>query len=291
MITSMTGYGRGEATSKAGRVAAEIRTVNHRFIDFSIRMPRPLSGYETEVEKLLRRKLGRGHVYVNVSVDRGTEAAAAGIDRAFLRRAFRELQAFAKREKIPGTVDINTLLSLPDAFSNGPESAPPTALWRIARKALDEAADRCVEMRRREGAALEADIARRLKGIGKTAARIEKNAPAALAAAVERARRRLAQIVENQEIDEQRWATEAAIMADRADFSEEIVRLKSHLEQFGHVLSTGGEVAKKLTFLLQEIHREATTMGNKATEAAIIRDAINVKEAVEKIREQVQNLE
>lgn len=290
MITSMTGYGRGEASGKAGSVTAEIRTVNHRFIDFSVRLPRALGGYETETEKLLKKKLSRGHVYVNVSVDRGS-AAATGIDRAFLRRAFRELQSFARREKIPGTVDINTLLSLPDAFTNGAESAAPTALWRIAKRALMEAADRCVEMRRREGASLEKDIARRLSGIGRTAARIEKRAPAALRANVERARRRLTQIIENNELDEQRWATEAAMMADRADFSEEIVRLKSHLDQFEHVLSGGGEVAKKLTFLLQEIHREATTMGNKATEAAIIRDAINIKEAVEKIREQVQNLE
>jgi uncharacterized protein (TIGR00255 family) len=291
MIYSMTGYGKGEAREGEGAVTAEVRTVNHRFIDFSIRVPRVLSGYEKEIEKVVRGSMKRGHVYVTVVFDRAVESESFAINKEVLRRSYRMLTDFAIEEGIPGRVDIGALLSLPDAFTNGSAETLPEGLWISVRRALGTALERCVAMRASEGAELARDILRRLGVIEKAVARIEKKAPVALKRALARAKGRLRQLIEGNKIDEARWITEAALMAERTDFSEEVVRIKSHLVQFRSVLHRGEEVSKSLTFLLQEIHREATTMANKATDASIIRECLTIKEGVEKIREQIQNLE
>jgi uncharacterized protein (TIGR00255 family) len=291
MIYSMTGFGRGEAKIGDGTVSVEIRSVNHRFIDLSIRVPRSISGFEREIERTVRRKMHRGHIYVTVSFDRAFESKMPAVNREFLRQAHGELQAFADEEGIPGKVDINTLLALHEAFTNESEEALSADSWPVVRRALRDALDRCMEMRADEGAELRKDIAGRLAAIEKIAARIERNAPGALKRTLAKAQKRLKNLIADASIEKSRWMVEAAVIAERADFSEELVRLKSHLRQFGVVLGKGGEVSKKLTFLLQEIHREATTMGNKATESNIIRDCLSIKEAVEKIREQIQNIE
>ncbi|MDD3643009.1 MAG: YicC family protein [Candidatus Krumholzibacteria bacterium] len=291
MVLSMTGYGKGTATLGGGKMTVEVRTLNHRFLEFSIRLPRALNGYEREIEKAARRRLNRGHVYVTVSFDRGYESNALVLNRQLLRRTWREIADFARREKIPGGVDIGALLALPDMFHPEIDTISPGRLGKALGEALEEALDRCVAMRAREGKTLMADMKGYLGEIGRIAARIGKRAPKSLQEAQRRSRERIEGLLDRPGMTEERWAVEAAIIAERTDFSEEIVRLGSHLEQFASIMKAGGEVSKRLTFLLQEIHREATTMGNKATDAAIIRDCIAVKERVEKIREQVQNLE
>ena len=291
MIYSMTGYGKGETREGGGAVTAEVRTVNHRFIDFSIRVPRALNGYEKEIEKIVRAAVKRGHVYVTVAFDRSVESESIAINREILRKSYRMLTDFAIEEGIPGRVDIAALLSLPDVFTNSFTEALPESLWIRVRRALAVALDRCIEMRANEGAELARDIIRRLSVIEKTVARIEKKAPIALKRALARTKGRLRQLIEGNKLDEGRWLMEAAIMAERIDFSEELVRIKSHLVQFRSVMKRGEEVSKSLTFLLQEIHREATTMANKAADASIIRECLTIKEGVEKMREQIQNLE
>jgi uncharacterized protein (TIGR00255 family) len=289
MICSMTGYGKGEA--RDGGVTVEIRTVNHRFIDFSIRLPRALNGYEREIEKIVRGKIRRGHVYVTITFDKSFESEAVVMNREYLRRTYRLLADFAREEGIPGTVDIRTLLAVPDIFTNSLEETIPEGLWARVRVALDSALDRCVAMRRSEGAELVKDIMRQRVIVEKATERIEKRAPAALKRSLARAKARLKQLIASAEVDEPRWLTEAALLAERSDYTEELVRLKSHLVQLKSIIERGDEVSKSLTFILQEIHREATTMGNKAADAAIIRECLAVKEVVEKIREQAQNLE
>jgi uncharacterized protein (TIGR00255 family) len=291
MVTSMTGYGRGAAPVGGGKIDVEIRTVNHRFIDFSIRVQKPLNGYERDIEKAVRRKVRRGHVYVNVIFDKGVDSSASAVNRDLLRKTYRDLTSFAKKEGIPGDLEIGTLLLLPDMFRPEIDTIPPARLKAALKRALGEAVDRLAAMRDREGETLRADMAKRLRDISKVAARIEKKAPKALEETLARARRKLENLLGKAEVRDDRWAIEAAALADRTDFSEELVRLGSHLVEFGAVLDKGGEISKKLTFLLQEIHREATTMGNKSADPVIIRDCLAIKEQVEKIREQVQNLE
>ena len=228
---------------------------------------------------------------MTVSFDKGFESNALVLNRALLRRTWREIANFARREKIPGTVDIGALLALPDMFHAEIDTISPGRLRKALGTALDAAIGKCVAMRRREGKALIADMRARIGEIERIAARIERRAPKALAETQRRSRARIESLLGRSGMTDERWAVEAAIIAEKTDFSEEIVRLKSHLKQFAAIMKSGGEVSKRLTFLLQEIHREATTMGNKATGAVIIRDCIAVKERVEKIREQVQNLE
>jgi uncharacterized protein (TIGR00255 family) len=291
MITSMTGYGKGSAPVGGGKIDVEIRTVNHRFLDFSIRVPRPLNGHEGDIEKAIRKKVRRGHVYVNVNFDKGAESTTSAVNRKLLRKTYKELTAFAKKEGIPGQLEIGTLLMLPDMFRPEIDTIPPAKLKAALKKALVEAVGRLADMRNREGKTLQADMQKRLADISRVAARIQKKAPKALEQTLARARKRLQNLMGKTEVRDERWAIEAAALADRTDFSEELVRLKSHLVEFGSVLGKGGEISKKLTFLLQEIHREATTMGNKSADPTVIRDCLAIKEQVEKIREQVQNLE
>lgn len=291
MIISMTGYGKGEVREGEGAVTVEVRTVNHRFIDVSIRLPRSLNGYEREIEKIVRGVIRRGHVYVTIAFDKGVETEGFTINKEFLRRIYRMLTDFAIEEGIPGRVDIGTLISLPDVLSASLEGSLPEALWARVRRALEAALAACSAMRTSEGAELAKDIARRLAALEKGVSRIERKAPQAQKRTLARAKARLRQLAAGGDIEETRWLAEAALMAERADFSEEIVRMKSHLGQFRSVLAKGGEVSKGLTFLLQEIHREATTTANKATDVSIINECLALKEGVEKIREQVQNLE
>jgi uncharacterized protein (TIGR00255 family) len=291
MIISMTGYGKGEVREAGGAVAVEVRTVNHRFLECSIRVPRSLNGYEREIEKIVRGSVKRGHVYVTVAFDKGIESEGFTINKEFLRRTYHMLSEFAMEEGIPGRVDIGTLISLPDVLSASLEGALPEHLWERVRRSLETALERCREMRRNEGAELAKDISRRLSSLEKGVARIEKKAPSAMRRSIARAKERLRQLIDGGEVDESRWMTEAALMAERMDFSEELVRLRSHLVQFRAVLEKADEVSKSLTFLLQEMHREATTTANKASDASIIRECLALKEGVEKIREQVQNLE
>ena len=287
----MTGFGKGSAPVGGGKIDVEIRTVNHRFIDFSIRVPRPLNGYERDIEKAVRRKVRRGHVYVNVVFDKGADSTTSAVNRKLLRKTYRELTAFAKKEGIPGDLEIGTLLMLPDMFRPEIDTISPATLKAALKKSLVQAVENLADMRAREGKTLQVDMQKRLADISKVAAKIEKKAPRALEETLERSRKRLENLLGRAEVKEERWAIEAAALADRTDFSEELVRLGSHLGEFCSVLGKGGEISKKLTFLLQEIHREATTMGNKSADATIIRDCVAIKEQVEKIREQIQNLE
>lgn len=291
MITSMTGYGKGSASLGNGEVTVEIKTVNHRFIDFSVRMPRLLSSLEKDVEKNIRRKIKRGHVSVNVALDKNFESEYTSVNKKLLKKTYRELSEFARKEKIPGKVDINTLLSLPEVFTSTVESIPERTMKTAVESAVGKALDRCVRMRRSEAGELIKEVLVQISRIEKTTAKIEKNTPAALKRSLARVKKRIRQMIGDSNIDKNRWEVEAALMSDRADFSEELVRLKSHLGQFTKIVKKGGEISKKLTFLLQEIHREVTTMGNKATDSGIIRDCLSIKGDVEKIREQIQNLE
>ena len=291
MINSMTGYGKGEARVGEGTVRVEVRTVNHRFLEFTTRSPRSLYGREKEIERIARGKIRRGHIYVTVSMDKALESEGIEVDFEAIRRIYWSLSTFASREGILGGVSLDALLGIPELVSLNSEAIPGEKLWPAARKALQAALDGCARMRAREGVELKRDIEKQTGRIGKALASVERRAPGATKRAFAKAKRRLKQLVNQASLDESRLLTEAAILADRMDFSEELVRLKSHLKQFETTLAKGGEASKKLTFLLQEIHREATTMGNKAAEAPIIRDCISIKESVEKIREQAQNIE
>lgn len=291
MATSMTGYGKGEAETREGRALVEIRTVNHRFIDFSVVLPPFMLEYESEIKRIVKKQLNRGYVTVSVTFESSEKYISSGLNRPFLRKVYGDITEFADREGIPGELDINNLISIGGAFESKNVSVSADKAWSCVEKALRQALKGCVEMRRREGEEMRRDIEKNLRTVEKLTGRIKKRVPVALNSMHKRAKKRLRELIGKSKLDDSRWEMEAAALAERSDFSEELARLKSHITQFNSILKRRGELSKRLTFMIQEIHREATTMGNKASDSKIIKDSISIKEAVEKIREQVQNLE
>ena len=291
MLTSMTGYGHGEKTHQTARVSAEVRTVNHRFLDISIKLPRDLANREQEVKEAIRGTLSRGRVTVTISADTSEPGYQVKINTALMERYLKELQDFAKRQNLSTDIDLRTLASLPDVFDSSETEPGDDLLWPIAQEALDQAIAECQKMRREEGKTLGADIQGRIDEIKSLIARIEKAAPDVITKHTAAFKERLNKAVEGASLDRDRWMTEIAILADKLDFTEEIVRLKSHVDQFQNCLSQGGEVSKRLTYLLQEMHRESTTISSKASDADVMSLVVSLKEESEKLREQVQNIE
>jgi len=291
MLISMTGFGQGEAGDQLHSVSVEIRTVNHRFLDYSFKLPRTLNSRERDIKEVIRERIARGRIYVTVSVESEAAGRNVAVNEPVMERYLEQLRAFAAAHQVEGDVDINTLAQLPDAVVTDEEEADVRSLWPLVDKALDAAIGQCHQMRTTEGKALEKDLKNRMKVVDKTVARIEKLAPGVAKRHAETFRKRVEQLAADATVDEDRLTTEVALMADRLDVTEEITRLNSHISQFNKTLEAGGEVSKKLTYLLQEMHREASTIGAKASDSDMVQHVVALKEESEKLREQVQNLE
>jgi len=289
-VSSMTGFGRWETRVSGLTISVEIRTVNHRYLETSLRLPSPLQSSEQKIREIIQARLDRGRVTVNIDIS-GAEEGAVVADQGRVK-AYLGLAARLKKEHgIEGDVDISTLLRLPDVLARQAREVKPEDIWPAAEKGLDRALKGVEQMRRREGRTLAADLRKRLQGIGKVLVRIEKRAPRRAEAAVKEMRKRVKKLLDGAPLNEEKIAQETAYLADRLDFTEEVVRARSHVDQFVRFLREGGAVGRKLNFLLQELHREVNTIGSKANDAAISKDVVDLKEEVERLREQVQNLE
>ena len=290
MIKSMTGYGAGEGAVGGARVSVEIRSVNHRYFNPSIKLPNELSRWEAEVREALRRGVVRGHVTLTARVDRH-KGEEARIDAERFGAYVEQVRGLYERFGIASPIDASAILRLPDVISSDSDEATgtPEEFVAIVARAVD-ALDR---MRAAEGAKLAAYIEARLAIIAAAVERIAERAPQRLIEQRERLRAAIQEIASGVTIDDQRLAQEVAILADRLDVSEEISRFHAHLGAVASTLGTppADGVGKRLGFLLQELLREANTTGSKANDAAIVRDVILIKEELERIREQVENLE
>lgn len=291
MVISMTGFGQGEAGNQLHSVSVEIRTVNHRFLDYSFKLPRTLNSRERDMKERIRERIARGRIYVTVSVESEAAGRNVALNEPVMERYLKQLRAFATVHGLAGDIDVNTLAQLPDAVVSEEEDGDVQTLWPLVETALDGAIDQCCRMRAAEGETLERDLKERMKLIGKTVARIEQLAPGVAKRHAESFRKRIDQLVGDAAVEEDRLTTEIALMVDRLDVTEEITRLKSHIAQFNETVRAGGEVSKKLTYLLQELHREASTIGAKASDSDMVQHVVALKEETEKLREQVQNLE
>jgi uncharacterized protein (TIGR00255 family) len=291
MLISMTGFGQGEASDDAHTVSVEIRTVNHRFLDYAFKLPRVLNARERDMKESIRGRLVRGRIYVTISVESEAADRNVQINTPVLEQYLKLLREFTETRDVGGEIDINTLIQLPDAVVTNEEENDIQTLWPLAEKALDGALEQCRQMRIVEGKALEKDLVARMKTIDQTVGSIEKLVPGVSKRHAETFRKRIQQLAGDVTVDEDRLTTELALMADRLDVSEELTRLRSHISQFNQTIEKGGEVSKKLTYLLQELHREASTIGAKASDSEVIQHVVALKEETEKLREQVQNLE
>jgi len=291
MLISMTGFGTGEATSGGSTVAVEVRSVNHRFLDLAFKLPRVLQNRESDIKELVRARLARGRVTIAMSVESATAGRAVTINEAALEQYLGQLRDFARRHKMDEHVSLDALMQLPEVVTVKEVEPGEDLLWPLVEQSLGQALDACLRMRLEEGRALERDLMERMALIENTVSTIEKMAPVVAKKQVEAMRKRVAQLAGDIKVSEERIAAEIVMLADRTDITEELTRLKSHLSQFNKTISDGGEVSKRMTYLLQEMHREATTIGSKAADPEVIQHVVVLKEETEKLREQVQNLE
>ncbi|MBI4720487.1 MAG: YicC family protein [Chitinivibrionia bacterium] len=291
MLISMTGFGQSEVAIHPFRVSVEIRSVNHRFLDFSLKIPKALNIHEKDIKDIIKKELSRGRISVSIDIDAEHPESLLAINTPLMERYYTVLRDFARKHRLQSEVDINTLALLPDVFVKQNAETISEEQWPPVRNALVKALGACMAMRLAEGKAIEADLRKRLKRIAALIAQIEKLAPKALQANRKSLRERIDSLMAGAAIDNDRWMTEMSMLADRLDFTEEITRLKSHAAQFTECLNEGGAVSKKLTYILQEIHREVTTAGVKAASTKIVELVVFLKEESEKLREQVQNIE
>lgn len=291
MISSMTGFGAAEGVIGDARATVEIRTVNHRFFSPNLKLPAAFARWEGEIREILRQKIARGHVTLMVRVDRDAPTAPV-IDEARLAHYVTALKALQKKHKLAGEVDLATLLRLPDVIAAPSDYADPAAGEALVA-IVGKAADNLATMRRTEGAQLSRFLLERVDAVESKLARIEKRAPIRLKEQHERIKRTVSELIGGAGADPQRIALEVAILADKLDVAEELDRFRSHLSAFRDtVRSKASEpVGKRLGFILQEMVREANTIGSKANDASILEDVIAIKEELERIREQVENLE
>jgi uncharacterized protein (TIGR00255 family) len=291
MISSMTGFGAADGAIGDARASVEIRTVNHRFFSPNIKLPSAFARWEGEIREILRQKIARGHVSLTARVDRATVTGPV-IDEARLAQYATTLKELQKRLALGGEVDLATVLRLPDVIATPSEemdSSAGEALAAIVNKAVDS----LLLMRRAEGAQLAAFLLERVAAVESRLARIESRAPVRLKEHHERVKRTVSDLIGAAGADPQRIAQEIAILADKLDVAEELDRFRSHLAAFRETAQskTAEPVGKRLGFILQEMVREANTIGSKASDAQIQEDVIATKEELERIREQVENLE
>ena len=291
MISSMTGFGAADGLVGSARASVEIRSVNHRFFNPSIKLPSAFSRWEGEIRDMLRQKIARGHVTLVARIDRD-ESTSPVIDETRLAQYLTALKALQKKHKLAGELDLATLLKLPDVISAPSDEVDQKAGDALV-KIVAKAADNLVAMRRTEGAQLSRFLLERIDAIETRLARIEKRAPVRLKEQHERIKRTVAELIGTLGVDPQRLAQEIAILADKLDVAEELDRFRSHLAAFRDTVrsKTTDPVGKRLGFLLQEMLRETNTIGSKANDAPILEDVIAIKEELERIREQGENLE
>ncbi|MDO5675147.1 MAG: YicC/YloC family endoribonuclease [bacterium] len=292
MSRSMTGFGRGEAGSPERLWVAEIRTVNHRFLDQKINLPRAFPGFEEPVRRMVAERLGRGRVEVQLSVS-GAMAGQArlAVNQDLARQYHSCLQTLQRDFALEGGIRLADMLNLRDLISVDEQPPDLETEWALAGSALSAALSACEAMRLQEGQALKEDLSRRLQAFSALVDRIHNQLPDLLRMRQAELQDRLAKLLSGIDLDPMRLAQECAIMADKSDVSEEITRLRSHINQFHSFLGLDEAVGRRLDFLLQEFLREVNTLCSKISHAEIAQLGVEMKNEIEKLREQVQNIE
>jgi uncharacterized protein (TIGR00255 family) len=291
MIRSMTGFGAAEGRVGSSRVTVELRSVNHRFFNPTIKLPNAYARWEGEVREALRKQVARGHVTLFARAERD-ETRGSSIDEVKFAQHVAQLRELQQRFSLGGELDIATVLRMPEVFAAGErEEDTGTAGELVA--IVDVAARALTTMREQEGGRLAAFLEERIAVIERAVSRLAGRAPQRLIEQRDRLRAAVQELAEGVALDDARLAQEIAVLADRMDVSEELDRFQSHIHAFRGALGEGAPdgVGKRLGFLLQELLREANTTGSKAADAAMLQDVVAIKEELERIREQVENIE
>jgi uncharacterized protein (TIGR00255 family) len=292
MIRSMTGFGSAEFERSGQRLTAEIRSVNHRFCEVSMRGPKVALAFEDQVRQLIQERFSRGKFNLTITwVGTGDQGEVLKLNEAVAQRYVDLMSQLKVRFKLAGEVDVSTVAALPDLFTWEHTAMSDEESWSLVRIVVEKACDNMNLMKDREGVALTRDFEARLAAIRKQLDIVSERAPLRPQEAKERMVARIKPLLDDIEMDPIRIAQEVALLADRLDCTEECVRLAAHIDQFRHLVENSELAGRKLNFLLQEMNREANTIGSKANDVEIGHAVIVMKEEIERIREQVQNVE
>ncbi len=295
MVKSMTGYGRGEKTWEQTTVTVELRSVNNRYLDCTVKMPRTYIFAEDAIKERIKSRVARGKIDVFVSVTQtGGESFSVTINEELAKgymEALRWLYELEGGQRVRMDYFATDLARFPDVLTVEKQPEDQDALKRLMLEVLDTALDDFDVMRCREGGRMVQDILGRADVIETLIGQIEARSPQTVADYRARLEAKMREVLQNTQVDESRLLTEAAIFADKVAVDEETVRLRSHLAQLRELLAHGGAVGRKLDFLIQELNREANTIGSKCNDIENTRHVVELKSEIEKIREQVQNLE
>lgn len=292
MINSMTGFGRGEICTDNLKAVIEMKSVNHRYCEIVLRMPRSVNVLEDRIRRMIQEKIARGRVDVFVNIElRGENKPLVKVDEELAGDYVRAANDIKDRLTLDGTVTVNDLLHLPGVVSLAEPENDVEQWWPVVREALDKALTGQLEMRRREGVRLQSDIKKRSGQIAEMVEIIDKRSPVVTGEYRERLSQRINELLVPGTLDMSRLDTEVVIIAERASITEELVRLRSHLAQLDACMEGDVPVGRKLDFLMQEINREVNTIASKSADLEINRTVVEIKSELEKIREQVQNIE
>ncbi|MDP4179847.1 MAG: YicC/YloC family endoribonuclease [Bacillota bacterium] len=292
MIKSMTGFGRGEHQDDGKLFLVEIKTVNHRYSDAFIKMPRQLSYLEEKVRSEVSKVLSRGKIDVFISFEDYTDnSKSVVIDEPLAKAYINALGLLKEKYNLKDDISTSLIAKFPDVLKVEKVEQDEEAIWNLLRIALINALESLVTMRQIEGESLKNDLLEKLKYIEKVLSDIELRAPEIVKEYKQKLETRIKELLDQQTIDENRIATEVAIFADRCSIDEEIQRLGSHIKQMRETMELDATVGRKLDFLVQEMNREINTIGSKANDLNITKNVVDLKSELEKIREQIQNIE
>lgn len=291
-MRSMTGYGKGAASSAGLTVTAEIKTVNHKFFDWNMKMPKGFLFVEDDAKKAVAGAVSRGHVDLYLTVEKQTaEAGEYRTDAALARMYVDSARQLSETLGVPFDITASSLMKNPDIVTLSETEIDDETVRKVTLEAVSEAVSALVSMREREGAALAADLSEKLASIEASLEEVKKEAPRAVAEYRRKLRARIDEALGQLPLDEARLATEVALFADKCAIDEEISRLGAHIAAMRALIASQGQVGRKLDFLVQEMNRETNTIGSKANDLAITERVLAMKNDIEKIREQAQNAE
>jgi len=288
----MTGYGKGQITFSNFEITAEIKSVNNRYIDIIFRAPSIVSSFEPALRKLVKDNVNRGKVNVYIEIKSAAQKAGQStINEDKLNSVYANLKSLKEKLNLNEEIELRHLLSFPELFETDISSVDEKELMKNLTRALTIALDKFNGMRLEEGTHLVEDMTLRINIIETATKAIHIKAPLNVTMEFEKLNTRIAELLVNTKVNEERLEQEIALISDKVDITEELTRMESHINQFRKTLARDSELGKKLTFILQEMHREANTMNSKTTDLEISHNVIQIKEEIEKIREQTQNIE
>ncbi len=292
MIASMTGFGRAVTEQGGKSIQVEVRSVNNRFLDTVIKMPRQISGYEQSVRDIIGKRLQRGRVSVWINILRDDSGAATlSLNHVLAKEFVASARELSRELDLDDNIDINAVLNLPEVVTAPVPVTTDEDLWSVSKSCLQKALDQMVHMREEEGASLKNDLESRIQTLLHQIDMVETDSDGAAEQVLSKLRDRVHKLMDTENLDEGRLEMELALLVDRMDITEECVRFRSHCDQFLDSLQAVESQGRKLNFILQEMHREINTIGSKTNLAEVSREIVDLKNEIERIREQVQNIE